>query len=119
MYPLLTSNWYDDVRSRRTAELLGILWILAMADLVFTLWADRYTPFSELNPWASALLTNHRIIALTAAKILLTMLGTLILWSLRRHGVTQIAIWVVLAVYVALIFRWSNYTVQVLALGTV
>jgi hypothetical protein len=119
MYPVLTIHWSDDARSRHTAELLGILWMLAIADLVFTLWANQYTPFRELNPWARTLLAEHQVIALTGAKVILTALGTLILWSLRHRGFTQFALWVVLAVYVALMFRWSNYTVEVLALGLV
>lgn len=119
MNAVLPIQCVDDARSRRIAELLGLLWILALADLLFTLWADRYTPFSELNPWASTLLAQHRVLVLATAKVCLTVLGTLILWSLRRHLSAEFALWIVVAVYVALMFRWSNYTVQVLAMGVV
>ena len=43
----------DEARSRRTLELLSVLWILAMADLFFTIWAYFiFTPFKENStPW--------------------------------------------------------------------
>jgi hypothetical protein len=46
--------WIDDRRPRRVGELIGILWMLALADLVFTLWAHTFTPFIEMNPLARA-----------------------------------------------------------------
>jgi hypothetical protein len=119
MSSVLTIPVLDDARTRRTVELLGVLWVLALADLIFTLWAHLYTPFSELNPWASALLAHHRLALLAFAKVFLTAMGTLILWSSRRHRFARIALWAMVAVYVGLMFRWSSYTMQVLALGVV
>ena len=29
-----------------------VLWVLGTADLLFTIWAQRFTPFLELNPLA-------------------------------------------------------------------
>ncbi|HEY2585313.1 MAG TPA: DUF5658 family protein [Tepidisphaeraceae bacterium] len=119
MNAVLPIQCLEDARSRRFAELLGILWILALADLLFTLWAHFYTPFTELNPWASTLLAHHRVMVLSGAKVSLTIFGTLILWSLRRYRSAELALWIVVAVYVALMFRWSDYTVEVLATGLV
>jgi hypothetical protein len=109
----------DEARSRRIVELLSVLWILAMADLFFTIWAHIFTPFRELNPFASHLLSQNRLLVLIAVKVALTGLGTAIFWFLRKHGRSEIALWLVVAVYVALTFRWSDYTSQVLALGLI
>ena len=109
----------DESRSRRTLELLSVLWILAMADLFFTIWAHIFTPFKELNPVASQMLSQNRLLLLIAMKVGLTGLGTAIFWGLRKHGRAEVALWLVVAVYVALTFRWSDYTTQVLALGLV
>ena len=107
----------DEARTRRTVELLLVLWLLAMSDLFFTIWAHLFTPFRELNPWASHLLSQHNFAALIALKVGLTGLGTVIFWGLRKHKRSEIALWLVVLVYVALTFRWHDYTTQVLALG--
>ena len=36
-------------------ELIAVLWLLSLADLIFTLWAHLFTHFQELNPIARAL----------------------------------------------------------------
>jgi len=115
----ITIKLIDEARSRRTLELLSVLWILAMADLFFTIWAHIFTPFKELNPWASHMLMHNRLLMLIALKVGLTGLGTAIFWGLRKHARSEIALWLVVAVYVALTFRWSDYTSQVLALGLI
>ncbi|HEY8748614.1 MAG TPA: DUF5658 family protein [Tepidisphaeraceae bacterium] len=109
----------DEARSRRIVELLSVLWILAMADLFFTLWAHIFTPFKELNPFASHMLIQNRLLLLIAMKVGLTGFGTTIFWGLRKYGRSEVALWLVVAVYVALTFRWSDYTTQVLALGLI
>lgn len=109
----------DEARTRRTVELLTILWLLAMADLFFTIWAHLFTPFIELNPVASHMLTHNRLLLLIATKVGLTGVGTAIFWGLRKHARAELALWLVVAVYVALTFRWSDYTTQVLALGLI
>lgn len=107
----------DEARTRRTVELLLVLWLLAMADLFFTIWAHLFTPFHELNPIASHLLHKNSLVALVIMKIGLTGIGTMIFWGLRKHRRSELALWLVVMVYVALTFRWSDYTTQVLALG--
>lgn len=109
----------DESRTRRTVELLTVLWILAMADLFFTLWAHLFTPFVELNPLASRMLHNQYLLLLIATKVGLTAMGTAIFWGLRKHRRAEIGLWLVVLVYVALTFRWSDYTTQVLALGLI
>src|SRR4051812_31105751 len=49
----LPLSLFDSHRPRRVAELIGIVWMLGLADLFFTLWAHFFTHFSELNPVAS------------------------------------------------------------------
>lgn len=113
----LPLRWIDGCRTRRTIELLTIVWLLAMTDLLFTIWANRFTPFTELNPFAGALLQSHRVLGLVLSKLLLTAVGTAIFWFLRKHGRTEFALWIVTLVYVGLMFRWSSYTSQILMLG--
>jgi hypothetical protein len=108
----------DGARTRRTVELLVILWVLALCDLFFTIWAHIFTPFCELNPLAEQLLQRNKIAWLVAGKVALTGLGTAIFWRLRRHTRVELALWAVVLVYVALTFRWSGYTTEVLAMGS-
>jgi len=119
MYPRLPIRWIDACRTRRVLELLVVLWVLAMADLFFTIWAQIFTPFKELNPLASHLLEHNRLLLLVAAKVGLTGFGTAIFWALRKHRPAELALWMVVLAYVALAFRWSDYTTQVLALGMI
>ncbi len=107
----------DGARTRRVVELLFILWLLAMCDLFFTIWAHIFTPFCELNPLADQLLQRDKIAWLVAGKVALTGFGSAIFWRLRRHTRVELALWAVVLVYVALTFRWSGYTTEVLAMG--
>lgn len=109
----------DQARTRRILELLVVLWILALADLFFTIWAQIFTPFTELNPVANHLVIHNRFLMLTICKVGLTGVGTAIFWYLRKQRPAELALWLVVMCYVALTFRWSNYTTEVLALGLV
>ena len=97
-------------RHRRMGELLGILWLLSIADLFFTLWAHRFTTFYEANPIARAMLSAGAIGALVLFKFSLTLIGSGIFWRVRRHGRAELALWAVVGVYVLLAFQWSAYT---------
>ena len=106
-------------RPRRVAELLAILWILAIADLLFTLWAHFFTPFYEMNPLAHYMLRNNLIPSLILFKLVVTAIGSQIFWRLRRFARAEAALWLMTGVYVALAMQWSNYTrgAMTLALG--
>lgn len=119
MRPQLAIRWIDDCRTRRTVELLTLVWLFAISDLSFTIWAHLFTPFRELNPLASSMLQHHWLLSLAFAKVLLTGVGTGIFWFLRKYGRAELALWLVVVVYAGLMFRWSNYTSQVLLLGVV
>jgi hypothetical protein len=100
----------DDRRGRRIGELLGILWVLSLADLGFTLWAQSFTRFVELNPLVAPLLHDGRFCTLILMKVGLTAFGATVFWRLRAHGRAEVALWGVVGCYVALAFRWSAYT---------
>ena len=112
-------RWIDEGRSRRTLHLIAVVWLLALSDLFFTIWAHFFTPFKELNPLARSLLADHRIGSLACGKVALTAVGTAIFWFLRRYTRAEIALWVVMIVYLALMVRWSDYTSQVLTIGII
>ena len=103
-------TWMEDHRSRRCAELLIIIWIISLADLVFTIWAHAFTPFRELNPIAGAMLQNNLVPSLVIYKLLVNVIGSLIFWRLRDHTRAEAGLWFVMITYVALAFRWSSYT---------
>ena len=106
----------EDRRHRRVAELIAIIWMLALADLFFTIWAHLFTPFKELNPLAAYMLRGNLLLSLILYKLVVTGIGTLIFWRLRNHGQAEIALWGLVGTYVLLTMRWSNYTTNVLAL---
>src|SRR4051812_16957772 len=106
----------DQHRHRRVAELIGILWLLSLADLLFTLWAHFFTPFNELNPVANFMLNRGLVPSLILFKLVVTAIGTRIFWRLRRHGRAELALWALVGVYVILTVRWSNYTTSALVM---
>lgn len=111
-------RWIDDCRARRTAELLVMVWVLGLCDLYFTLWAFRFTPLHEMNPWASVLLRHHQYLSLGLSKLLLTAISTVIFWYLRKRKITEMALWGLLIVYIGILCRWSSYTSNALELYT-
>jgi hypothetical protein len=102
-------------RPWRVAQLIAALWVLSLADLFFTLWAHQFTPFNELNPLARALLDSQSFAGLVVMKVGLTGVGAAIFWCLRRYAKAELALWLLVGVYVLLALRWSNYTVDALA----
>jgi hypothetical protein len=110
-------HWPVTCRTRRVGELIVILCALSLCDLLFTLWAHRWTPFEEGNPIARILLNNELILPLVMMKVGLTGLAAWIFWHLRRHGRAEAALWGVVALYVLLAVRWSDYTSSIMLLG--
>lgn len=107
-------RWIDHCRTRRTVELLVLLWVLSLCDLYFTLWAYRFTIFTEMNPWASRLIRHHQLASMSLTKLTLVMGSSAIFWMVRKHRVTEMALWGLLIVHVGLIVRWSIYTTNAL-----
>jgi hypothetical protein len=117
MLPSLPTGWAAGFRARRVIQGISILWLLSLSDLGFTLWAHSFTPFTELNPIAAALLDQGALGVLVTMKVGLTFLGASIFWHLRGYGRAEIAMWLVVLAYVLLTIRWSSYTVGVMALA--
>jgi hypothetical protein len=111
-FPLIDSR-----RDRRMGELIGILWLLSLADLFFTLWAHVFTPFYELNPIARTLLNHNLLLSLVLLKVVLTAIGSTIFWRLRNYARAEIVLWGVVLTYVLLTMRWSDYTLGVIRLS--
>jgi hypothetical protein len=107
------------IRDRRVAELIGVVWMLSLADLLFTLWAHFFTPFHELNPVANYMLSRNLVPSLVLFKLVVTAIGTQIFWRLRGHGRAEAALWAMVGVYVLLAVRWSSYTAATLAMSHV
>ena len=112
MRPALSIRLIDQSRGRRIAELLIVLCVLSLADLIFTVWAQLFTQFYELNPLARTILSHHAIFTLVVLKVMLTALGAAIFWHLRRYWRAELGLWIVVGVYVMLAFRWNTYTVE-------
>ena len=112
----LPFSLFDSHRQRRVAELIGIVWLLAIADLFFTLWAHFFTSFNELNPVANYMLRRNLVPSLILFKLVVTALGTQIFWRLRHHRRAEVALWGLAAVYVLLALRWSAYTATAMAM---
>ena len=98
-------------RDRQTLALLTVLWVFSLADLVFTLWAHKFTAaFGELNPVAASLLDRNLIPSVVLLKLVTTAIGATIFWRLRTHAQARWALWAVVAAYVLLLMHWSDYT---------
>jgi hypothetical protein len=111
-----SSSLLDRNRSRRVAELIGIVWFLSLIDLFFTLWAHFCTSFHELNPLASYMLKQNLVPSLILFKLVVTAFGTLVFWRIRNYGRAEVALWALVGVYVMLAVRWSAYTTSAMAL---
>jgi hypothetical protein len=111
------ASWIQDTRTRRTIELIAIVWALALADLLFTIWAQRFTPFTELNPLARPFVQHNDVLLLTVLKIVSTTVSTGIFWFLRRTPRAEWGLWLSVLIYVGLMVRWYYYTGEVLAIG--
>jgi hypothetical protein len=100
----------DGCRTRRVAGLIGVVWVLSVADLLFTLWAHFFTSFHEMNPVANYMLSRGLVPSLILFKVVVTAIGVQIFWRLRAHAQAELALWAMAGVYVMLTLRWSNYT---------
>jgi hypothetical protein len=95
------------------------MWLLALADLFFTIWAHQFTPFEELNPIARRIIHTDALLGLVAYKVVLTGMASLIFWIFRKHRIAELGTWLVVIAYLALTLRWSDYTHDVLEPGMI
>lgn len=102
----------DPVRERRFWEALSLVWMLSLCDLVFTLWAHRFTPFIELNPIADTLLGQGLVSSVVAFKLMMMLIASLVFWRARHSPRTEFALWGLAGVYALLMIRWAEYTLE-------
>ena len=95
-------------RAHRVLLLLVVIWGLNAFDLGFTLHQAPSLHFVEMNPLAARLLDAPPA-ALFTYKFSLVGAGTVILVSLRRHTVSELACWFLLAAYFYVAARWFVY----------
>lgn len=107
---LEAGGWWSQTRSTRVAFLLSVLWVLSLADLWFTLWAHRWTPFVEGNPLAAKLLGSGMIASVVLLKLTTTAAASCLFWRVREHGRAEAALWLVIAGMVVLALLWKQYT---------
>ncbi len=81
--------------------------ILNLCDLVFTLRAVEIGYFRELNPIAAHFI--HHAGHLTTFKCSVLAMASTVLLLFRRHLLTEIGCWVLLAVYSSLSVIWWMY----------
>lgn len=85
------------VRPRRVLLVLSVVWVINLFDLGFTLTESQRHNFRELNPLAASLL--HSSPSLVLYKAVLVLVGSSILLLHSRQRVTEIATWLVFAIY--------------------
>ncbi len=95
-------------RGRRVVLLLAAVWLLNGFDLTFTLIANAHGRFLEMNPVAAVLLSGPAL-AVVIYKAALVAFGTAILLWVRRHSISELACWFLLATNVYVAVRWSLY----------
>jgi hypothetical protein len=107
--PACTSLWTRS-RPSRVAFLLGLIWLLSLADLGFTLWAHRFTPFVEGNPLAATFLASGMTASVILLKLTTTLFATHLFWRVRRYARTEMALWLIILGLLILTLAWKQYT---------
>lgn len=111
--PASGSVWHQ-TRPTRVAFLLTLIWVLSLADLGFTLWAHRWTPFVEGNPLAARLLAAGMTVSVVLLKLTTTLIATHLFWQVRRFHRAELALWLVIVGLTGLAMLWNQYTTAAL-----
>ncbi len=95
-------------RSRRVLLTLAGVWVVGVFDLGFTLseWGSQH--FIESNPLAAHLLHGPESFVM-AFKFGLLGFGTIIMLTIRKHAVAELACWFMLTCQVYVAARWYAY----------
>ncbi|MFN4244139.1 MAG: DUF5658 family protein [Tepidisphaerales bacterium] len=104
------ASWWAPTRAGRMAFLLAVLWVLSLADLYFTLWAHRWTPFVEGNPLAAKLLGSGMIVSVVLLKLTTTAAASCLFWRVRHYARAEAALWLVVLGMLVLAVLWKQYT---------
>lgn len=95
-------------RPRRILLTLMLVWVVHVFDLGFTMAQWGTYEFVELNPLAARIVDGPAHV-LAGFKFGLLGIGTVILLSLRRQPVAELACWFLLATTLYLAVRWYVY----------
>ena len=94
-------------RSRRIFLLVLLIWIIGLADLLFTVLARDIGHFRETNPIAASLIqTTGWLVTFKLASLII---ASVIFIGFRRRLITEVACWLVSGVHVGLAFIWLSY----------
>jgi len=93
-------------RSRRMLVLLGGIWVMNLFDASLTVTAHSQGLLHELNPLANHILAYQPTLVYSY-KLGLVLLGSCILWQLRRWRSAELAAWVLLLTYVGVCLHWD------------
>ncbi len=94
----------------RVAVLLGLIAVLNFIDLSYTLLAQRVGLLREMNPIAANFLNLGLEPSLICYKVLTLLVGSAILWKVRRSAWAPRACWLLIVVYVWLSIVWCVWT---------
>ena len=86
---------------------VGLIAVLSLFDLTWTILASQAGQMSELNPIGSRLISDPE--QLVIFKVLATLVGCGLLFALRRHRSAQQACWWMCLTCVVLTFRWVMF----------
>jgi hypothetical protein len=82
--------------------------LLATLDLSITIWCDRATGFTEINPLVAALLESGSYAGLVLLKFASLAVFFALLWPARRRRVGLAGAWVGVLVYAAVLAQWAQ-----------
>ena len=98
----------NDHASIRVGVLLGVIGLLNLTDLRYTLFAYHAGILKELNPLAAHLIRLDVESSLVCFKLLTMLVGSFILWKVRRSPWAGGACWLLVVVYTGLALMWIS-----------
>ena len=96
-------------RPRRVLAMLIVLWLLNICDLLFTLWAHELGGFLEVNPVAQNFMATGLLNNLVAYKLTLCLAGSLLLFRVRHHPLSEVGCLAGLGIYGYVSWLWLAY----------
>lgn len=100
-------------RSRRVLLLLGVIFVLSVADLVLTLIYLREVGMIEANPIARRVMSTGSPAVLVGWKLALVAFAVSVLGVARRRLSAEIGAWIATAALGLLCLQWHSYIGQV------
>lgn len=103
-----------DRRSVRVGVLLGMVALLNVVDLGYTLFAHRMGMLNEMNPLAATFLSQGLEPSLVSFKALMVLAGATIIWKVRWSRWSIGGCWVLIGAYTWLGVMWYCWTQEVI-----